>query len=185
MASRSIFIYLGSALNFRDLREALEPLGYFLVHPSSGEVIQLTMKGSIVVDLNVLEAAVANHMEVSFQFWLAECRDLYARIRTQGELKIIEFGLEGKSEHEREQLRQALSSFFFGCGSGIGMVYDPEGLTEDFDWDEFFIAGRSILALDFPDVLILAEPFEIRMAPRVPDPGSLNRKVVLSTVSPE
>lgn len=164
MATRSAFIYEQAKGEFDLTRlcEVLEPLGLTLEHPTKGAVLMLNNEGDqISISQVELEARIRRGVDTSFQFWYSEDHDLFARVRRNLSIRIIEFGLEGTNEGERTALGGALRKYFDEqAEAGLGLVFDPDGVIEDYDWDRFFIKGdalrQEVFSAGLPDLLLIS-----------------------------
>jgi hypothetical protein len=86
----------------------------------------------------------------------AEC--LYCRVRFVGQFRALELDMKGTEPKDREVLagkliETALDPKF------RGLVFDPEGVTEDYNWDDFFIGetvlSANVLAGRLPELLLI------------------------------
>jgi hypothetical protein len=163
MATRLAFVYdrVQDDFDLGVICAILKPLGLTLEHPTQRTVLALSDEGDqIPINREQLEAQIRRGLDTSFQFWFAADHDLYARIETQGDVRIIEFGLEGTAEAERNALREILVSDFYNR-AGLGLVFDPEGVTEEYDWDRFFVRGETLRRqdlADMPELLLIPRP---------------------------
>ncbi|APR80435.1 Hypothetical protein A7982_05782 [Minicystis rosea] len=148
MAERSIFLYevregadwLGSLE--RDLGRAglhLKPPGSDLVTPYDDEGERLSMS-----EEELRRWVDAGH-DARFSFWFAADHDVYCRIRESDGVTVIALGMDGCSRAEMESLRAAMEHRFLSRRTtSAGFVFDPDGVTEDYDWDRFFLAKERL-----------------------------------------
>ena len=162
MAFKTAFVFeskAGGASSKRFLAP-LAGLGYLPRHPSRGQVMQVDHEGfQVPMTLSEFDSWLEESEEASFQLWDGDA-DLYIRIRTLATYDVLEVGMNGNSEAERADLLVALEEYFRGScrsGNGIAFVFDPCGVTEDFDWDSLVGDRRpfSLSQIPFGDLMVL------------------------------
>ncbi|MFE8604557.1 hypothetical protein [Archangium violaceum] len=161
MSERIALLYeVGSSGTLIDsMAEVLARAGLSLAHPESGQAVVLDQEGEqSLASAAELRRLLEETGTVRFQWWFAKDHDVYCRVRREGDLHVIELGLEGSNATERALVGEVLQERFkAGNEASVGLVLDPEGVTEDYDWDRFFISREildwSAVDLGFPDVL--------------------------------
>lgn len=146
-------------------------IGLGFEDPRTGYVFEIDEEGDQVrTDEKTLKTRLETAIDsVQFQLWFREMEDLYFRVRFKGPCRIIEIGMEGSSRAERETLRGVFMQYcetVSQAGNAIGIIFDPEGWSEDYDWDGLFgkffgtEQGRRELPErgTFPELLIIANP---------------------------
>jgi hypothetical protein len=164
MAERTALLYqMETSENAIDsLSEDFAAVGLSLVHPRSGQVMLLDDEGEQVpASKEELRGRIAS--SVSFQWWFAEDHAVYCRIRVSRGVRIIELGLEGCHPAELAAIGGMLGRRFMrGTPKSIGLVFDPEGVSEGYDWDRFFLDHESIdwrdAQIDFPEMIGISRP---------------------------
>lgn len=162
MAERTAFLYeIETSKDLLDsLCEDLAAVGLSLVHPRSGQVMILDPEGEQVpVSRQELREHIAQ--EASFQWWFAEDHDVYCRVRVARGVRIIELGMEGCNAAELAAIGGMLAQRFMrGASASIGLVFDPEGVSEGYDWDRFFLDHESVdwrdAEIGFPEMIGLS-----------------------------
>ena len=161
MAERSALIY-GQAwpmFSLDALEKMLRLAGLSMVHPSTQLVTGLDRQGEqLSLSPDELRQAVGLGHGVSFQWWFADDHDVYCRIRGVEGISVVELGMEGCDLTELRRIRSALErGFGLSDESSVGLVFDPQGVTEDYEWDRFFVRGEQLDAAafsgGFPEVL--------------------------------
>jgi hypothetical protein len=141
------------------LEKTLRSAGLSITHPSTHLVTVLDSQGDqFSLSLDAFRRALGQDHGASFQWWLADDHDVYCRIREVGGISVIELGMEGCSPTEIQGIRRMLEDFFgLSDESSVGLVFDPQGVAEDYDWDRFFVHRERLNAADlsrgFPEVL--------------------------------
>jgi len=157
MAERIALLYeLGSAVDMLDsLERTLVPVGLRLTHPSSGRVVLLDDEGEpMEVAPEELRLRLLTERDVRFQWWFTGEHDVYCRVRQEGGIRIAALGMEGCSEAELEAIGTLLQDrFVSGGAASVGLVFDPQGATEDYDWDRFFVQKEELPVSAVPDRL--------------------------------
>jgi hypothetical protein len=156
MATRSAFIYANSqsAVSLPRLLAAVGRVGLTLEDPSSGKVLMLAWDGDqVAVGSSEIAGRIEHGEDTSFQMWFAKNHSLYVRAKASPDASVVELGMEGTSEQERITLRAALEAYFnalAGEGAAMGLIFDPIGLAEDYDWNRFFLMGETLNPAAFP-----------------------------------
>ncbi|MGK3963946.1 hypothetical protein WMF38_39430 [Sorangium sp. So ce118] len=148
MAERTALLYenRSSVESLDSLCRTLGQVGLQLAHPGSGCVVMLDTEGHrIEGTLDNLRSRLSVERDVSFQWWFEEDHDLYCRIRRQSSTGVVELGMEGCCEDELDVLGKTLREYFVSnLETSIGFVFDSQGVTEDYDWDRFFLLNESV-----------------------------------------
>lgn len=150
MSERKAFLFEEATKDFKleALCRSAAQLGLTLERPKQGGVILLSQLGDdFVATRNDLSRSLQDGVDTPFLLWYSEFEDVFVRIRQNLGVRIIEFGLEGTEREERDALADALVDCFLRkakAGVGLGMVYDPEGYSEDYNWDDFFVRGEDL-----------------------------------------
>lgn len=161
MAERNALVYGRAAprFSFGSLEGMLRSVGLSITHPSTHLVMVLDDQGDrAALSLDAFRDLLHQSHGASFQWWLADDHDVYCRIREVGDVCVVELGMEGCNPAEIQRIRDALEAQI-GLSNeiSIGLVFDPQGVTEDYEWDRFFVHGDRLCASDlphgFPDVL--------------------------------
>lgn len=141
MAERTARLYEAPESPLESLCGDFAGGGLGLLHPRSGHVILLDGEGEQVeASKEELEQRIRAGTEVSFQWWLAEDHDVYCRIRVRQGVRILELGMEGCDAAELAAVGSVLERRFLrNMPKSMGLVFDPEGTTEGYDWDRFFL----------------------------------------------
>lgn len=161
MAERNALIYgrAWSTFSLDSLEKTLRLAGLSMVHPSTQLVMALDNQGEqFSLSLDDLRHAIGQEHGVSFQWWFADDHDVYCRIRGVGNISVVELGMEGCDLTELRGVRNALEGQFGQSDeSSMGLVFDPQGVTEDYEWDRFFVRGEQLdtaaFSRGFPEVL--------------------------------
>ena len=161
MAERNALIYGRAWPMFPlvSLEETLRLAGLSIVHPPTQLVMALDSQGDqFSLSPDDLRHAVSQGNCVSFQWWFTDEHDVYCRIRGVGSVSVVELGMEGCGLAELRSIRSALEGRFGSSDeSSVGLVFDPQGVTEDYEWDRFFVHGEQLDAAafsrGFPEVL--------------------------------
>jgi hypothetical protein len=101
-----------------------------------------------------LEGRIGRGEDTSFLVWFAWNHDLYCRLREEEGVRALEFGMDGTAETERMVLRERLTGYFLSriaAGPGLGLVFDPDGVAEDYNWDTVFIRNEVCVSEDLPE----------------------------------
>jgi hypothetical protein len=164
MAVRQAFLYEHHDLPgfWESLRSGFMRVGLGLLPPGSGAVTMLDDEGEPVqVPEEAFERRVRSNAELSFQWWFAECEGIHARILVRQSIRIIELGMEGCRQDQLRAIGSALMNRVAELAEHtVGLVFDPVGTTEDYDWARFFLDEepldcRASLA-DFPEALVVS-----------------------------
>ncbi|WP_284668052.1 hypothetical protein [Myxococcus sp. SDU36] len=156
------------------LRGVLHRAGASLARPQDGRTFIIDAEGEQIPSPETsLLRLLREQREVAFQWWLGAQEDIYCRVRVMGEVIVVEFGLEGTSPQDRALVGEVLLEYVRNEREHvIAFIYDPEGVTEDRDWDDHFVRGEIIdwrhSDVGFPDVLVVRETIQFRLknAPR-------------------
>ena len=126
----------------------LGKLGLTFEHPRTGEVYRLDSFGEqLATSIEEIQAMMDLESDVSFQLWFAADHDLYCRIRCTAGVRVLELGMEGTTPTERRKLERWLLLCALDAGRGdelLGLVFDPDGNYEEYDWDRLFIRGEAV-----------------------------------------
>ena len=138
-----------------DLVSDIESAGITLANPDSGRITRLTADGLPLAPTNPdsgnqisssqaeLASLVNSGHDVPFQWWLDSGRDIFCSIhRISAETLAELYDLGGLSTEEVVRLFEALLAHFLTgveSGSSQGLIFDPKGVNEDFDWKEYFL----------------------------------------------
>ncbi|AUX25661.1 hypothetical protein SOCEGT47_062100 [Sorangium cellulosum] len=119
-------------------------VGLHLERPGSAHVMVLDREGEQFESSECdLRRCLSAGVDVSFQWWFEEDHSVYCRVRREECVDVVELGMEGCSEDELRVIGEALCERFVSGGSvSVGLVFDPCGLSEDYDWDLFFLRGE-------------------------------------------
>src|SRR5688572_21979277 len=128
------------------LRGLFQHAGISLVKPGSDRVFILDNEGE---QISTTEADMFDLLrkrnETQFQWWLAEDHDVYCRVRKTNDIIAVELGLEGLTGQEQALVKEALLACCRRTAHlCLGFVFDPDGKTEEYDWDAFFVRGESL-----------------------------------------
>ncbi len=165
MAERIAILYEHHDLpsSWESLRSSLLGVGLGLIHPGLDVVITLDDEGErVYVSEEELERRVCSDAELRFQWWFAECESVYCRIRVRQAVRIVSLGMEGCEDDQLRAIGSALLDRVAATVEDtIGLVFDPVGFTEDYDWDRFFIDKERLDVREslsgFPDVLVVPD----------------------------
>ena len=159
MATRSAFLY--DKLPGRradDLRRLAQQFA-FSIEDMHGAFYAIDGEGEQhVMSIENVEKELESRESISFLLWGADAECLYCRVRFIGSIRAVELDLKGTEKKEREDLcsrliKAALDERF------LGLVFDPESMTEDYNWDDFFIReaalNRRTLAGRVPELLLI------------------------------
>ncbi len=129
--------------------------GIFLANPDTQLISSLSKDGEqLVVSREWLISQVNARETINFQWWLNGSIDLYCRVRFLTDLIIKEFGLDGLGE-KITFINKVLITWFrkeIPLGIARGIVIDNFGVSEEYNWDDFFIEGKNFEG-EIPDVL--------------------------------
>jgi hypothetical protein len=155
MAERIACLYarLPSAQHLDELAASLRLLGVTLADPETRVVVAVDEEGEPApVSEEDFRSGLASSPEARFLWRFGPDDRRYCRVRQEGDASIVEFGLEGYEEREVRALRDALEAHFVAHpGSALGFVFDPQGATEEVDWDGFFLRRGEVASEDCPD----------------------------------
>lgn len=166
MASRTAYLYElpTSGLRVRALPYLLDTVRASLCHPAHGQVVRIDEVGEHVLrPIADFERELEAEESVSFEVWFDHSEDLYVRVRTIGaDLHVTEFGMEGTSELQRLRLKTYLVTYFRRIhqeGRSVGLIYDPVGASEDYDWDALFHANSNepneLMDYEWPELVMV------------------------------
>ncbi|MEV7089334.1 hypothetical protein AB0O07_26160 [Streptomyces sp. NPDC093085] len=126
----------------------LDAAGVWLRNPSTGLISSITNgpdswgeQVTVSRDELIEVAGLRATGEVNFQFWLDGDTDVFTRVRRlPGGGAVIEFGLDGMVEAEREHVIRAVDAAMRRFpGECLGLVVDRTGATEEEDWDRIVL----------------------------------------------
>ncbi len=172
MAKRFAYLYYetGYYVEFEEWVREFQRQGISLQNPMSKLITALSEVGEqISVSKDWLAQAQQIGNTFSFQWWLDSATDVYTRLRFLDDVVVEEYGLEGLGE-QLHPIGNILKDRFINQLENnrvMGFVIDKYGITEDFDWDQFFIHGKRF-AGQFPDILCIHPNGEPRI-PAVPN----------------
>jgi len=150
-----IYVKRPASTSFDELVKDFESCGLTLVNPASGRITAISETGDQVeVSRNWLASKIGSAETVGFQWWFDQSTDLYCRFRFTPDVLVEEYALDGLGE-KLTSVKEVLIGRFRKLvrnNSARGLVLDTSGVTEGYDWDDFFL-GRSNLAIELPDVL--------------------------------
>jgi hypothetical protein len=165
MSNRYALIYQSGpgALTLSSLWSLLAPLNLQLRHPTENAIFVLDEVGDqVAIGQAALADRIQSGRDTSFQFWFAHDNDLLCRMRVEEQVHITLLDLLGKDANERAAIWTLIErELYVGSSASTtrGLVLDEEGVTENYDWDLFFVHGQPLRAKDFrgglPDVLIV------------------------------
>ena len=156
--------------SFDELVRDIGRFGFRLANPESGRVTRLTVDGfgveptkpgsevQIVSSQHELASLISSGYEVPFQWWTHLGTDVFCNIRRiSAEILAQLYDLQIVDSDEKLRLYRALFARFqkgVERGSSLGLIFDPKGLNEDFDWKEYFLKPKRG-PWHLPDVVIL------------------------------
>lgn len=155
MAERNLIVYEASPL--ASFAAAIAEAGYGVCHSRSSIAHRVREGGDVeLVTVDDLYAD-AGAPGLSFQLWQNDSPVLHCQIRRAGHAVVLHLALEGTTPAERARIRDVMLARFQANPDGIGLVYDPEGTTEDVDWDRFFALNERLDAQLFglPELLVM------------------------------
>lgn len=157
-------------VEFEEWVSEFQRQGLFLQNPMSKLITALSEIGTqIVVSKDRLTQAQQIGNTFSFQWWLDGATDIYTRLRFLDDAIVEEYGLEGLGE-QLHPISKILRGWFknqLEDNGVMGFVIDKYGITEDFDWDQFFIHGEKFSG-QFPDMLCIHSK-DMHRIPAVPN----------------
>ena len=158
-----------------DLGDRLGAAGLSLQHPESGKVFRISDEGDqLATTEEDLRAHLADLGDVSFSWWISADHDLYCRIRKCDKAAVVELGLEGCTAGELSVFQKLLRNWAASeanAGRLLGFVYDRDGVSEDCDWDQFFLESVPLeIACKSADLLSSLLPVENSDYSRLPSP---------------
>lgn len=177
MRERNAFIYVPrfTPESLAQLEDALQSVDFRLYHPDTSAVTAVVREEDIqsetqligeylTVSRDWLTARIRHRTHTSFIWWGPEWRMLFCSIHFDALSDELLFGLEEVADHPLETVvLQSLGTFFWSmvaARNALGMVLDPDGLTEAYDWRAFFQAGVGY-AGPLPRLLII--PVSLQM----------------------
>ncbi len=171
MAERLAFLYEKNRPGLvTRLAEAFARLGMRVVRPGGDAVGIIDDEGEThAASPNALERSVDAGDTVRFQWWIDSESDVYCRIRAALNIQVVELGLEGSTSRVLSAIGGALKRRLVASGDdGIGLVFDPEGYAEDYEWDDFLLSASSTLdgsrfGLRFPHTVAVRTNSEARI----------------------
>lgn len=164
-----------------ELMRSLETSGLSLHNPANGLITALSSgPDSWGEQVPVSREALTHSAEldsidqVSFQFWLNQDTDVYARIRRLHEaIVVIEFGLDGHTVEEREHVVQSVcTQVYNNLNRSLAFVIDRLGAAEEVDWDTVVTLGAAKLD-GWPDTFGLRP----EAAARIPELAGVEHRV--------
>lgn len=161
MAERTAFVYGNVLPRFplESLEKTLRLAGLSITHPSTHLVALLDDYGDrFSLSMNDFRMLLDQNRCASFQWWLAHDHDVYCRIREVERFSVVELGMEGCCPGEIQSILGALKSQLgLSSENSVGLVFDSQGVTEDYDWDRFFVhaerLGANPFLRGFPELL--------------------------------
>lgn len=147
MAVRNLFCYeWDNGFDVRILEEDFVRAGLGLPSPKSGNVVTRDQEGlANEISVDSFRDLIVTSDSVSFEWWFSESADLYCRIQRLEGTRKIKLGLEGTSSSERARVAMAMEKRFLReSNRSLGFVFDPEGWSEDYEWDSFFLNNESL-----------------------------------------
>ena len=159
MAERTLILVLtatpGEALHL--LKSTLATQGLQLATYDEGKVYRLNSTGDQVSSSeSEIRHILQTEGTASFQWWLDVNHDLYCHIHKSPQMTQIELGMEGADSREIDALRASFMQLW-NDDTEAGMVraflFDPEGISEDVDWERFLCQSEppeNWPALGFP-----------------------------------
>ena len=119
----------------RDLRSA----GLQLLRPRQGAVLLFDDGDQIESSEEELSRILDGGSDCSFQWWLEENHNICCTGRVIDDVRVMSFWMDGTDSMERARIGRALRTrFLAGEGRSVGWVFDPDGVTADYDWNKFF-----------------------------------------------
>jgi hypothetical protein len=155
---RSAYIYhkTKAGIQLDELVDDFQRFGLTLPNPNNTRVTILSYRGEqIYVQPRWLNWLINESYDVNVQWWLNSATDLRSRIRFAEANAIEEYVMDGLTAQEQKSIHQALSLRLLKKTREeaiIGGYVDWSGVTEEFDWDTFFL-GEAEFNLPFPDLL--------------------------------
>jgi hypothetical protein len=137
----------------------LQPEGFTLT-PTNAELVTMVDEAgeAVVTNWKDFDARLSTGLTTSFLWRRRDALSMYTRVKHL-EATVIDFGMEGLSASEIRGVASALRRLVLADPGSIGMVFDPEGVTEDYDWDGFFLhQGRfdsDALQSAFPEAVVV------------------------------
>src|SRR5277367_1246393 len=144
--------------SFDELVKDIESAGLMLCNPSSMRITRLTANGlpldpgkpgsgnQIPSSQSELGSLIYSGHEVPFQWWLDPSRDIFCSIQKISDELLAElYDLGGLTDEEGITLYASLLRRFsrgVAKSSSVGLVFDPKGANEDFDWKEFLLCSK-------------------------------------------
>lgn len=161
MAERLAYLYeLDTKKEYLfNLLHDLAHAGISLARPHGDQVFRIDSTGNQLQSSgSELQQQLSDERSTRFLMWMGEAQDIYCRIRAFSDVIVADFGLEGCDLAEIRRISSTIRRRFFdGQTRSIGMVVDPVGISEDYDWDHFFLEGQMIdignKAADLPAML--------------------------------
>lgn len=147
MAIRVAYLFEKNlGFSFRELERDLGSAGLSVLEPSSGLVVSLDTLGSSSLKPYEVFLHEATHAPiVRFEWYFDKLANIYCLIKVCDDLRIIKLGLEGSNRQERMRIALALEKRFIQEPSrSVGLVFDPEGYSEDYDWSSLFQFGETL-----------------------------------------
>ena len=157
MADRFALLYqeCQNGLGLDELCSLLMPLGLKLEHPEKDHAIVLDDIGEQWPIEHVdLRARLARGDDTTFEIWYSADHDLICRSRLTNGVRVTHIDLSGTNEAERISLGQVLREA--ACnqileGGWLGLIFDPDGISAEYDWDKFFLGESPLSAIEFPE----------------------------------
>jgi hypothetical protein len=122
----------------------LRSIGPQLEYPGTHAIKLLSNTGEqLDVSLAEFFDRLDNTANTSFQLWWTGDEDLYCRVRFLSSLVIFDFGLDGQNDYREHLLLgnlQKLSNVTANSGRSCGFVFDPNGSTIEYGWDDIILA---------------------------------------------
>lgn len=177
MRERNAYIYVPrfTQESLAHLEDALQSVDFRLYHPDTNTVTAVLREEDIqsetqligeylTVSKDWLTARIRHRTPTSFIWWGPEWCTLFCSIHFDALSDELLLGLEEVAGHPLEPVvLKRLETFFWGIAAdrnAVGMVLDPDGLTETYDWRAFFQTGAGYSG-PLPRLLII--PVSMRM----------------------
>ncbi|MDQ0087480.1 hypothetical protein J2T12_000874 [Paenibacillus anaericanus] len=138
-----IYINCSKMELFQSIEKLFIEQGISLADSSSGFVKMLDENYNLGdYKRNDLLDNLSQNDQVSFQWWWGEAEDLYCRIRSVGQLSIIELGIDYTTKSQTEKILLSILKIFHNLRDIIvGIIIDRSGYVNmnNYSIDELFI----------------------------------------------
>jgi hypothetical protein len=161
MPQRTAYLYEQGQIQER-LSALLTSLGSLNVTLTDTETSSVSVVNEEGTSTSIKEvsfwATVERAGSISFLLQFSQKDRRYCRIRRCDGICVIELDLAGCNEDDVSALRLLLESHFVHhADAALGLVFDPAGAMEDYDWDKFFVCSEHLQQSELrngpPDVI--------------------------------